>query len=234
MKRRTLCFLVLMGALAPALSAQERPEERDRTRAFYWKGVVERGYLGLQVVGMTPELRQHFGAPEDAGVLVARVQEGSPAEGAGILVGDIVAAVDGNRIETGMRLSHAVGDKSAGETVSVELWRDGAAQTVLVTVAERDRHVMDLATMPDFVFATGENGVIAGPTFHFDDESLEALEQARKELAERFESEEWQRKLEQLGELNVSKVEERIRALEKRLRDLEFELESKTGEKRRE
>ena len=232
MKQRSLFFLVLLGTLAPGLSAQEHHGERDRPRAFYWKGVVERGYLGLQVVGMTPELRQHYGAPDDAGVLVARVQEESPAEGAGILVGDIVTAVDGERIESAMRLSHAIGDKSAGDTVAVELWREGAAQTVTVTVAERDRRVMDLAAMPDFVFTPGEGALVAGPGPLLDDEAMEALDQARRELVERFESKEWQEKLEQLTELNVSKVEERIRELERRLRELERELEREAQEKR--
>lgn len=226
MKQRILGSLVLLAALAPALQAQER----NHTRAFVWKGSVERGYLGLQVVGMTPELRRHFGAPEDAGVLVARVQEGSPAEGAGILVGDIVAAVDGERIESALALSHAVGEKSAGDTVSVELWRDGSAQTVTAIVAERDRRVMDLAALPDVLFAPGDRFFLAGPepgVLPLDEHALEALEEARKEISERFESGEWERKLEQIRELDVSKVEERIRELEKRLKELEKELAKK-------
>jgi membrane-associated protease RseP (regulator of RpoE activity) len=234
MKRRSLrnaawLSVGLLG-LGQGLFAQER-REPDRTRAFYWKGVVERGYLGLEVVGMTPELRRHFGAPEDAGVLVARVRQGSPAEGAGILVGDIVAAVDAEPVDSPMRLSHAVGDKSAGDAVAVEIWRDGSARTLTVTVAERDRHVMDLATMPDFVFAPGDKFFIAGAGPHLDEDAMAALEEARKQLVERFESEEWQQKLDRLRELDVSKVEERIRVLEKRLQELERELGEPRDEK---
>src|SRR5262245_15606747 len=46
------------------------------------------GFLGVQLIGITPELRQHYGVPKDAGVLVGAVEADSPAAKAGIQVGD--------------------------------------------------------------------------------------------------------------------------------------------------
>ena len=45
------------------------------------------GYLGVELVDLTPELREHFGAPRDVGVMVGRVEPGSPAARAGLEVG---------------------------------------------------------------------------------------------------------------------------------------------------
>ncbi|HEY0513278.1 MAG TPA: PDZ domain-containing protein, partial [Thermoanaerobaculia bacterium] len=68
-----------------------------------WEGngpLVRRGYLGIGLTELTPELRTHFGVPEEAGVMVSKVEPGSPAEKAGIKVGDILTRVDGNAIKS--------------------------------------------------------------------------------------------------------------------------------------
>src|ERR1700674_1056075 len=57
--------------------------------------LAKRGYLGVELSELTPELRAHFGAPESAGVMVARVAAGSPAEKGGLNVGDIITSLYG-------------------------------------------------------------------------------------------------------------------------------------------
>jgi membrane-associated protease RseP (regulator of RpoE activity) len=108
------------------------------------------GFLGVRLVGITPELREHFGAPKDAGVLVGGVEKDSPAEKAGIKVGDVVTSADGERIGSARDLSRAVRHRKSGETMKLDLTRDKAAKQLSVTVAERPErevHVGDLGPM---------------------------------------------------------------------------------------
>ena len=95
------------------------------------------GFLGVRLVGITPELREHFGAPKDAGVLVGGVEKDSPAEKAGVKVGDVVTGVDGERIASARDLSRAVRHRKSGETMKLDLTRDKASKQLSVTVAER-------------------------------------------------------------------------------------------------
>jgi C-terminal processing protease CtpA/Prc len=88
---------------------------------------------------MTPDLRAHFGAPRDAGVLVGEVEADGPAAKAGLQVGDVVTAVDGEKIDSGADLSRAIRGKKNGETVKLEVLRDKAKKTLSVAVAERKR-----------------------------------------------------------------------------------------------
>jgi hypothetical protein len=106
--------------------------------AFAWKTERGRGFIGMKPVEMTPELRQHFGAPKDAGVFVGSVEKDGPAARAGLQVGDIVTRVDGDTIASSRDLVRAIRHRKPGETVEVALLRKGAVKTVKVTVGERE------------------------------------------------------------------------------------------------
>jgi predicted metalloprotease with PDZ domain len=110
-----------------------------------------RAYLGVQTVDLTSELRDHLGAPKDSGVMVGSVEDGSPADKAGLKVGDIVVAVDGKDVESAAALRLALRGKKDGDTVRVEVLRGRARQTLVATVAEREmRNIlpMDLDELP--------------------------------------------------------------------------------------
>ena len=110
-----------------------------------------RAYLGVQTVDLTSELRDHLGAPKDSGVMVGSVEDGSPADKAGLKVGDIVVAVDGKDIESASALRLALRGKKDGDTVRVEVLRGRARQTFVATVAERQMRTilpMDLDDLP--------------------------------------------------------------------------------------
>ena len=96
------------------------------------------GYIGVRPLEMTPELRTHFGAPKEAGVLVGRVEKDSPAAKAGLQVGDIVTSADGEKVERKRDLVRAIRRKKEGDTVQIAIVRDRAPKTVTVTVAERE------------------------------------------------------------------------------------------------
>ncbi len=94
-----------------------------------------RVFLGVRLVDLTPELREHFGAPRDAGVMISSVEADSPAAKAGLMVGDIVTKADGGTVETARDLSRAVRRKDEGEKISLVVLRGKATKTIEVTVA---------------------------------------------------------------------------------------------------
>jgi predicted metalloprotease with PDZ domain len=83
-----------------------------------------RPMLGVHITEITEELREHFGADPDTGVLIAKVIEGSPAERAGVEVGDLIVAVEGRLIEESSDIKRALKGRE-GDVVEVEVIRDG-------------------------------------------------------------------------------------------------------------
>ena len=98
----------------------------------------KRAFLGVSAVDLTPELREHYGADKDAGILVGAVEDGSPAEKAGLRVGDIILAVDGEEITSAFGLRKALRDKKEGDSVRVDVLRGRGRQTLVASVVERD------------------------------------------------------------------------------------------------
>jgi membrane-associated protease RseP (regulator of RpoE activity) len=101
------------------------------------RGHGARGFIGIRLIEMTEELRAHFGAPKDAGVLVGTVESESPAAKAGLKVGDIITAVDGEKIDSTRDLLREVRRHKAGETVKLDVTRDRSSKPLSVTLAER-------------------------------------------------------------------------------------------------
>ena len=111
----------------PWSTAQSQTVER-----FVWS--TSKGRLGVMVMSLTPELRKHFGAPEDRGVLVAHVDPGTPAAKAGIEVGDVMVEVRGRRIATASDVLSAVDDLAKGEHVKITVLRDRTSRSLDVTL----------------------------------------------------------------------------------------------------
>ncbi len=102
------------------------------------KGEVTRGWLGVGIQDLTPELANYYGLKAKKGVLVTQVFEGDPAERAGIKVNDVILSVDGTSVSTGRELSSMIANTDVGHKAKVELIRDGRRQTLTVTLAKRD------------------------------------------------------------------------------------------------
>jgi serine protease Do len=93
---------------------------------------VERGYLGIGLKEVTPELAKSLGFDRPKGVLVALVYAGSPADQAGIAAGDLILSFNGHAIEQGQDLPILVSQSPVGSASEVEIWRDGETKTVKV------------------------------------------------------------------------------------------------------
>ena len=106
----------------------------------------ERGFLGVEVTALTPELRQHFGVSDGEGVMVSRLVEDGAAQQAGLQVGDIITRVGDRSIESSWALGKAVRAHNGGDLVDVEYWRDGRAQHQVVTLAARETCAIDVGS----------------------------------------------------------------------------------------
>jgi S1-C subfamily serine protease len=149
-----------LGMLVPfTLTARAEDESHSQTKivivdddpvVVHGSHGARLGYLGVELIEMTPDLRAHYGAPRDAGVLVGSVEADSPASKAGIEVGDIITGSDGERVESVSDLTRMVRAKKAGDSVKIEVSRDRASKTLTATVAERSssRHERTLV-LPD-------------------------------------------------------------------------------------
>lgn len=100
------------------------------------KGKVTRGWIGVSVQSMTPEIAQAFGLKETRGSLVAEVVPGGPADAAGIKRGDVIVSVDGNEIKKISDLPLFVAETPVEKTVNVKIIRDSKELTLAVKVAE--------------------------------------------------------------------------------------------------
>jgi len=90
--------------------------------------------MGVSIQPLTPELAESFGLEEAHGALVAAVVPDSPAEKAGVAVGDIIVAFDGTSIESTRDLPRVVASTKAGSSVAVKVIRDGKPRDVTLNV----------------------------------------------------------------------------------------------------
>jgi serine protease Do len=110
------------------------------------KGEVTRGWLGVGIQDLTPELADYYGLKAQKGVLVTQVFEGDPAGNAGVQVNDIITAVDGKPVATGRELSNMIANTEVGHKTTLDLIRDGQKKSLTVTLAKRDDDEKTIAT----------------------------------------------------------------------------------------
>ena len=102
-------------------------------------GSISRGYLGIgsQPVEIGDTLQRKLGRAQNAGLLVVSVETDSPADKAGLYVGDVVVALEGDPVADPRQLRKVLGQRSAGESVQLEILRGGQSSSVNVTLAAR-------------------------------------------------------------------------------------------------
>jgi serine protease Do len=100
-------------------------------------GSVTRGWLGVSIQDLSPELAEYYGIKDKKGALVAQVFEGDPADKAGIKANDVIVEVDGKSIESSRDLINTIANLEVGKKTTVTLLRDGKKKTVDVKIAKR-------------------------------------------------------------------------------------------------
>jgi serine protease Do len=99
-------------------------------------GAVKRGHLGVTVQAVTPELAESLGLKEAKGVLISDVTPNSPAAKAGLKIGDVITAMNGQAIEDPNQFRNTVAGAAPGTEVTLTITREGKQQEVRVKLGE--------------------------------------------------------------------------------------------------
>lgn len=108
-------------------------------------GEVQRGRVGIGIQDVTPALAEALQLGVLSGAIVSQVEPGSPAEQAGVQVGDVITAVNGEPVETSTALRNSIGLMRLGDTVTLTLVRAGETHSVEVRVGPAE----DTAAAPE-------------------------------------------------------------------------------------
>jgi serine protease Do len=102
-------------------------------------GTTRRGWLGVFIQEITPDIAESLGLDNEAGALVSTVNENSPAQAAGLEPGDVIVSFDGKMIDKMRDLPRIVAETEIGKTVRVEVVRNGNSIDVQVTLGELEK-----------------------------------------------------------------------------------------------
>ena len=140
-------------------------------------GTTRRGWLGVFIQEVTPEIAESLGLDEAGGALVSSVNDKSPAKAAGLEPGDVITSFDGKKIDKMRDLPRIVAETDIGATVDVELVRNGSEMTVQVTLGELEK--------AELVGLIGEGEQETGSAESFDKLGF-AVEDLTAALAEEY------------------------------------------------
>jgi len=95
----------------------------------------DRKYIGVQIQQLNPELAEFFGVEDGTGLLISSVEEDTPAQKAGLRVGDVIVRADGKAMKSSDRLTSLLQGLEEGDKVKLEIVRDKKTRTLEVGVA---------------------------------------------------------------------------------------------------
>ncbi len=221
LRSRLLLLAIALVLAIPASAAaqswwvQAEPRVHEVRMQGPVRGIVlsslGRGYLGVSLLNITEELREFYGAPSDAGVLVSRVEEDSPAATAGFRVGDVITAVRGEAVDRSRDIVRGISRLEPEDTVEVAVVRSGATETLTATLAEREDGVW---------FSSGD---FEGPNFERLEMDLPRMGVDSEEV-QRTVREAMAEARERMREVDFGDLARRLEETEERLRELERKL----------
>jgi len=130
---------------APRAMPEKTPKPPLLKRFFSWE---KKKYIGVYLEELNKGLSEYFGVKEGTGLLVSRLTKDSPAEKAGLKIGDVIVKVDGGRVETVSGLSEIVQDKKKGDKIKLEIIRDKKTMKVEVEVEVEEEEGGDFFNNP--------------------------------------------------------------------------------------
>jgi serine protease Do len=109
---------------------------KDVVARLMTDGTVERGWLGVQIQPVTPDIAESIGLEKARGALVSEAQADGPALKAGVKAGDIITKVGNTEVASPRELARLIGNMNPGSKTDVTLWRNGKTETLSVTLGE--------------------------------------------------------------------------------------------------
>lgn len=109
---------------------------RDVMNQIVTKGKVVRGYLGVYIQDVTPQIAKQFGLSQNNGVLIGDVSPDTPGSRAGLKRGDVVLELNGEPVKDAGQLRLRISQTAPGTSVKLRIWRDGKTQDVNITLGE--------------------------------------------------------------------------------------------------
>jgi serine protease Do len=128
-------------------------------------GAVQRGFLGVNIQDLDLEKSEALGLKDQGGALVSMVGGDSPAEKAGLEVGDVIVTADNQRVESSSRLRLLISSRKPGSNIPLEILRDGERITLTATLDELPAEALAAAgpgTMPRGKSPAASNEIVPG------------------------------------------------------------------------
>ncbi|MEO8503129.1 MAG: PDZ domain-containing protein [Acidobacteriota bacterium] len=178
-----------------------------------------KGFLGVNLMDLTPELREHFGVAGTAGVMVSRVEPDSPAAKAGVKAGDILTSIGGDEVGSTWDVSTSVRQKKDGDLLDLELYRDGKLEKLTATVIEKNRQVFEFGSLPRKM----SHALSPQEAAAMD----EAMQTVRQRVAAMGSDPAMRDRVMVLRSAREAELEKRLADLEKRLAELQKKIENR-------
>jgi serine protease DegQ len=122
-----------IGFAIPASMAKSIMEQIIAT------GGVTRGWIGVEIQEITPELADSFKLPKNQGAIIAGVMKGGPADKGGMKPGDVLMEVDGKPVTDSASMLNLIAQLAPGSTTKMKLQRDGKTQEVTIAIGKRPK-----------------------------------------------------------------------------------------------
>ena len=241
---KRLRFLLIAGLAAllalPAFADEPTEKEHhglfgeceDCPNVFTFKA-RSGGFLGIGLTSMSDALLEHFDVGGDSGVMVANVIEDTPADRAGLLVGDIITTIDGHPARSPRDVRRIVRLAEEGQIVDIQVIRAGEALDITAEIASRENSEIDVSNFLINFDHLGEMGESLG---QIDWESIgqhglkigaESAREAMESVRHLFENGDWEHMMERVGNIDYEALEKRMEELRERMHELEERLENR-------
>ncbi len=267
-KHRLFCAIIFIAIAAtfttPAFAEKTKippvppvppvpPAPEVASSVIIHHGHGSHAFLGVVLAEMSPQLRSHFGAPKDAGVLISMVEPKTPAEKAKLKVGDIIIEAHKVKIDCTCSLQDVLREMKKGDKLALKIVRNKKVKTITAVLAERKRKPVHFA--PQIIIDEHGNEQIIIELEDLDKqiekalegiEGIENLEEFKElekiealkhlqldklgeELKKALDDPEVKKRIKELKKMELKKeqMEKRMKELEKQMKELEKKLQSK-------
>lgn len=136
MRTTLVVMLIGLGAATAVAAPRDHKLPQSDGSSMNVTVVAGKGRLGISVLQISHELRTHFGAPADRGVLVDSVRPDSPAAKAGLQVGDVITDLDAAQVGSASDLLSSLSTRKKGDAVGLTVIRNGARVDLKATLED--------------------------------------------------------------------------------------------------